>query len=95
MKLSNMTSWQDLKKRMLADPEARRYYDELEPEYEIIRSVIRQRIKKNMTQAQLARKIGTKQSAIARLESGGYNPSLEMLQKVAKALDAKLKISIS
>ncbi len=43
-----------------------------------------------MTQKQLAEKIGTKQSNIARLESGNYNPSYQFLQKVAGALDKKL-----
>ncbi|MEK7125620.1 MAG: helix-turn-helix transcriptional regulator [Patescibacteria group bacterium] len=91
-----MTTLEDLKKEaFLKDPKVKEMYDDLEPEYEIIRSMIRKRIERRMSQAQLARKVGTKQSAIARLESGGYNPSLEMLQKVAKALDAKLKISIS
>lgn len=90
-----MTTLEQLKKRAFQNPKVKQYYDELGPEFAVIESVIRKRLTKNMTQAQLARKIGTKQSAIARLESGGYNPSLEMLQKVAKALDAKLKIYIS
>lgn len=90
-----MTSWTELKKEMLADPKAKQAYDDLEPEYAIIRAMIRKRAEKRMSQAQLARKIGTKQSAIARLESGTYNPSLAMLRKVAKALDGTLKISIT
>lgn len=46
-----------------------------------------------MTQKQLAEKIGTRQSAISRLESGNANPSIQFLQKVASALDTKLIVS--
>lgn len=81
-------------KQLKENPKLKRHYDELEPEYAIIRAVMRKRIKKGMTQSQLAHKIGTKQSAIARLESGSYNPSFAMLKKVAKALDVELKISL-
>lgn len=81
-------------KEKMRDPEYKRRYDALEPEFAIIEGIIRKRLQSNMTQAQLARKIGTTQSAIARLESGSYNPSFAMLKKVAKALDAKLEVAI-
>jgi transcriptional regulator with XRE-family HTH domain len=48
-----------------------------------------------MTQKQIAEKIGTKQSAIARLESGNVNPSLDFLQKVAEVLGHKISISLT
>lgn len=48
-----------------------------------------------LSQKELARKIGTKQSAISRLESGTYNPSLSFLHRVSGALDARLKLSLS
>jgi len=57
--------------------------------------IIEKRLAKWFTQANLAHKIGTKQSAIARLESGSYNPSLVFLVKIAKALDTKLTASLS
>ena len=47
-----------------------------------------------MTQKQLAEKVGTKQSSIARLESGNYNPSLQFLQKVANALGKQLTFGL-
>lgn len=79
--------------QLLKDPEFKREYDALEPEYAVIRAVIGKRIEKKMSQQQLARKIGTKQSAISRLESGNANPSVKFLQKVATALGARLSIS--
>jgi ribosome-binding protein aMBF1 (putative translation factor) len=81
--------------KAMKDPEFKAEYDKLAPEYEIIEAIIRKRIEKNMSQSQLAQKMGTKQSALSRLESGTYNPSLAFLKKVAFALDSKLSISIT
>lgn len=80
---------------MLRDPEIRKTYDGLGPEFALIQAIIDKRNKKRLTQAALARKVGTKQSAIARLESGSSNPTVAFLEKVAKALDARLVVSIS
>ncbi|MDP1974473.1 MAG: helix-turn-helix transcriptional regulator, partial [Alphaproteobacteria bacterium] len=64
-------------------------------EFAVIKMIMKKRIEKGLTQKELAQKIGTKQSAISRLESGVYNPSLSFLQKVGEALDVKLKISLA
>ncbi|EKD32927.1 MAG: transcriptional regulator, XRE family [uncultured bacterium] len=90
-----MKSFKQFKKAMLTDKAVRKAYDDLGPEFELIAAIIEKRLQKGLTQAELARKIGTKQSAIARLESGNYNPTVELLKKVAKALNARLEISIS
>lgn len=84
-----------LEKEMLKDPEIKKAYDQLQPEFDLAAAIIQKRIDKKMTQAALAKKMGTKQSAISRLESGSSNPSFLQLRKVAKALDSKLKISFS
>ncbi len=76
------------------DPELKKAYDALELEFSIITQVIQKRLDKGMTQKQLAEKIGTKQSAIARLEAGNTNPSIAFLEKVAKALGGTLRISL-
>ena len=86
-------SYKQFKDRLLQDPEIKKAYDALEPEFALASAIIQKRIDKKMTQADLAKKMGTKQSAVSRLESGAYNPSFAQLQKVAKALDSKLKIS--
>jgi len=56
--------------------------------------LIRKRIEKGLSQEELAERVGTRQSAISRLESGRYNPSFKVLRKVAQALDSEIKISI-
>lgn len=88
-----MKTLAQLKKRLLIDPEMKREYDRLGPEYALIDRIIEKRIEKKMTQGELARKIGTRQSAISRLESGNGNPTLGFLQKVASALDTRLTVS--
>jgi len=67
---------------------------ELEPEFEMVRQIIRARIDQNLSQAELARRVGTRQSNISRLESGDYNPSLQFLKKIAGGLDKQLYISL-
>lgn len=89
-----MSKWEDLEKELLSDPETKKEYDELAPRYAVISTLIDARNKKGLTQRDLAQKIGTKQSAIARLESGSINPSLEFLQKIAQVMGYKLTIQL-
>ncbi len=87
-----MKTWKVLKKELLQNNKVVEEYKRLDPHYRIISQLIEARLRKGVTQEQLAKKIGTKQSAIARLESGNANPSLEFLEKVTEAVDSKLII---
>jgi len=89
-----MKTFKKLKTELLKDKSIKEAYDELEPEFALARMIIKERIKNNFSQADLAKKMGTKQSAIARLESGNYNPTVSFLQRAAKALNTKLNIYI-
>jgi len=89
------TTYRQLKKELLKDKKMRYAYEKLGPEFAVIEMIIKRRIERGLSQKELAKKIGTKQSAISRLESGTYNPSLSFLQKIGEALDAKLKISLA
>lgn len=91
-KTTRYIPYSELRKELLSDPETKAAYEALKPEYQLIRASIDRRLAKEISQKQLADKIGTKQSAISRLESGKANPSLKFLKKVAKALDSKLVI---
>lgn len=86
--------WRELKAELMKSQEFKREYDALEPEYRFLKALVEQRISKGITQEMLARKIGTKQSAIARLESGQANPTIGFLKKVADALDVELEIGL-
>lgn len=89
-----MTNFKDLKSKLLKDKEVKKAYDKLEPEFLLAKNLIQKRIEKGLTQKQLATKVGTKQSAISRLESGNANPSFLFLQKIALALGGELRVSI-
>jgi len=81
-----------VKEKLFKDPEVKKEYDDLEILYDIKRQVIKLRKEKGLSQKELAEKIGTKQSAISRLENESYNPSIELLYKIAKACDKDLHI---
>lgn len=87
-----MDNWEDLKKNILKDKETKKFYNDLEVEYQIISDLIKLRNKKKLSQGQLAKKIGTTQSALSRFEMGRVNPSLEFLKKIAEALDVRLSV---
>ncbi len=90
-----MSKWKDLEKELLSDSATKKEFDKLAPRYAVISQLIAARIKNKMTQQDVAKKVGTKQSAIARLESGGVNPSLEFLQKIAQVMGYKLTVHFS
>lgn len=89
-----MEEWSKVKKELLKDKEVYKEYKRLEPKYQLTSQLIGARIKKGLTQKELAEKIGTKQSAIARVESGEANPSFDFLEKITRALDSKLIVQI-
>lgn len=87
-------NFKEFEAEMLKRPGVKAEYDALAPEYELIKQIISARQEKQLTQKQLAEKVGTKQSSIARLESGSYNPSFQFLHKIADALDKKLTVAL-
>ena len=90
-----MRSYKTFKKGLLKDPKVRQAYEQLGPEFALIEALIARRIEQRLTQEDLARRIGTRQSAISRLERGEANPTLGFLKKVAAALDASVLVSLS
>jgi len=90
----NLYSWKEHRKELMRDPEVRKIYRELQPEFAIIERIIQARIEKGISQKQLAERMRTKQSAISRLESGTANPSLKFLKRLAGALNSHLEIRI-
>jgi len=88
-----MTKLRDLHKKWMKDPEYRREYDALEEEFALILEVAKARQRAGLSQAELAKRMKTTQSTIARLESGRGLPSTRTLSRYAKATGHRLKIS--
>ncbi|MDO8576314.1 MAG: helix-turn-helix transcriptional regulator [bacterium] len=84
---------EELHRRLMKKPGFKKAYDDLELEFAIIGAMIDARAKRGMTQEKLAKKIGTKQSAIARFESGRSNPTLAFVQKLSDALNLKITVA--
>ena len=88
-----MTKLKDLHKKWMKDPEYRKEYDALEEEFALMIEVAKARARAGLSQAELARRMKTTQSTIARLESGRGLPSTRTLGRFAKATGHRLKIS--
>lgn len=80
-------------KKWMKEPEFKAGYEALEEEFAVASTLIAARTRAKLTQAELAERMGTSQSAIARMESGKAAPSLTTLRRLAKATGLKLEIS--
>jgi transcriptional regulator with XRE-family HTH domain len=87
-----MTRIKDLHSEWMKDPGYSKEYDALAAEFELARAITQARTKAGLTQEQLADRMQTSQSAVARLESGRSMPSARTLERFAKATGTRLKI---
>lgn len=88
-----MTKVRDLHRKSSRDPAYRRAYDDLDAEFTLTRSLIEVRLAAGLTQAQLAERMDTTQSVVARLECGRGNPSTRTLEALARSTGTRLRIS--
>lgn len=84
----------DLKKEMLADPKVAAEYDRIGPVYDLVGTMVEARHAAGLTQGEVAARIGTTQSAIARLENAHHLPSLAMVARYAGAVGRKLNLRL-
>ena len=87
-------SFNQIAEQLMKDKEFKYEYEKLKPRYEIISQIIEARNNQNITQEELALRVGTQRSNISRFESGAYNPSLDFLIKVAKSLGKEVHIQL-
>lgn len=92
MKTVQHLDWEDYEKELLAKPGFKEAVKETELEYQIARAIVEARIKKGMTQEDLAKAMNTKQSVISRAENAKTVPSLSFLKRLAQVLDASLQV---
>jgi len=89
-----MRSVEAWKRKQMKDPAFKKEYDALEEEFALIHELLKARSGAKLTQAEVARRMGTSQSAVARMESGRA-PSLSSLRKYARAVGRKVEIRLS
>ena len=87
--------FEKLKARLLANPKVKAEYDALAPEFEIAAELLRARVRAGYSQSELATRMGTSQSTIARLESGQTLPSTKTLLRYAEATGSKFRVRLS
>jgi len=87
-----MKTHEEVKRRLLCDAEVRAEYDRQEDEFNLRRAIVELRNSSGLTQHAVAKKLGTYQSALSRLESGRTNVTIEYLAKLADAMDFELSV---
>lgn len=88
-----MSKVKDLHQNWMKSKDYRRAHEELAPEFALARAVIDARVTAGLTQEQLAQRMDTTQSVIARLESGRTRPSTQTLERLAAATGTRLRIT--
>jgi predicted transcriptional regulator len=86
--------FEQIKARLLANPAVKAEYDALAPELEISAELVKARVRAGLSQSQLATRMGTSQSTIARLESGLTLPSTKTLLRFARATGSKIHVRL-
>ena len=86
--------FEEVHKRLMKDEEFKTEYEKLKPRYDLIAQIVDVRSKLNITQEELAYRVGTQKSNISRFESGTYNPSLDFITKIARSLGKEIHLEI-
>ena len=84
-----MKSLKEVKAELLTNPAVRQAYNEQAPEFELARELITARMRAGLTQGEVATRMGTTQSVVARIESGRGTPSMRTVQRFASAVGAR------
>ncbi len=84
--------WKKHKQELLKKSAFKKALKEVEPEYQVARAIVLARLKHRLTQKELAKKMGTKQSVISRVENARTTPSISFLKRLAKVLGTNLEV---
>ena len=90
-----MTKLKNLKERLMKDAKFRKEYALVDEDYSLIEALVRARTAAKLTQVELARRLGTTQSAVARLESGRVSPTFSTLRRYAEATGTRLTVGLA
>ncbi len=92
--MADRESWRQLRGRRMSEPGAAEAYDATKLAFELGASVRQMRERRGWTQARLADAAGMTQPAVARFEAGGTIPTIQVLERLARALDARLEVRL-
>ena len=87
-----MREFDDFLEEQMQDQEFKKEFDDIQPEFDVIRAIVDARTSQNLTQKQLAEKTGINQADIIKLENGTRNPSINLLKRLADGMGMMLKI---
>ena len=90
-----MSSFNDLLKEQLKDPQFKAEWDALEPEYTIVQAIIDARKRSGLTQKELSDRSGINQADISRIERGVGNPSLRTIKRLASSMGMTVKLEFT
>ena len=88
------TDFQEYLKKELKKKNIKKYFDEYGKQLKIAYQILQLRKTARLSQLQLAERIGTTQSNVARMEQGGQNFTIDTLERIAKTFDKELEVSI-
>ncbi len=80
--------------KSLTDPKFKKAWEKASPAYQLSRQIIKNRLDQNMTQKELAQKVGTTQAIISKIENSNFNPSLKLLERISAGLNSPILLSI-
>lgn len=85
----------DYLKEQLEDPEFRKEWEKSEAAYQVTKALIEARLKDKISQRELAKRVGTTQAVISRIENMSVSPSIGLLQRIANSLGRKLEVKFA
>jgi predicted transcriptional regulator len=89
-----MTKLASLRQKLLTDPEVKAEYDRLGPIFAVVGEMIDVRLASGLTQAEVAARMGTSQSVVARMESARHMPTFDMVARYAAAIGRRIDIHL-
>jgi ribosome-binding protein aMBF1 (putative translation factor) len=89
-----MTSLAKLRRDLLKDPEVRAEYNRLGPIFAVVGEMVEARQAAGLTQAEIAHRMGTSQSVVARLENARHMPTFDMVARYAAAIGRRVDIHL-
>ena len=87
-----MKTLNEMLEKQMNDENFRKEYEEMQPEFDVIRAIVDARTSQNLTQKELAERTGIDQADISKLENGTRNPSVNLLKRLAEGMGMVLKI---